>query len=436
MHAASLLLPLLLVWICSLLMTSAQAPYGQMGEAATQYQHRWTDELEFAMLHQQMQPPQQQQHTHAAFLTQQAADSPPPHAITDTRQPHAFTPISATATGQQPPSPPPPSHETTQPHLSIPLANIVVDSLTPSDTTNFDTSSTDTTNDEFDTTQAVPFNDTLMRRVRAACSLRCGERVMEVAGEGRVRINSSRAVIRATIEYKEQLKSALLASSTTAAALHALLLSASNQTATTAAAVLGYLQSDKLKGRLWQLHTTSTLVEPLYQYVNGSQLTDGYRASLSFSLQASMANASAILTGILDRGVTRIDSVAYEAAEADTAAARQKAVKRAVHDALLQATTVVEGMQRTLRSLHKRAAPGGGAEAESADSSGRELQVISMRVTGVSMPSSQLFYPSQTRIFGLSGATSRLFVDESVMSIPLIAEEKVISATVQMKVRF
>ena len=414
-------LPLLLVCTCSLLLVTVvvgQTPYSQYGDSATQYQHRWTDELEFAAIHQQ----QPQQPSRAGFTTQQSANTPAANEIADALQPHLFTPIAATTTGTQHA---PSLHHVTTPSVTIPLANVLARPLAPSDS-DFDTAATDTQDEAFDT-HGFPFNETVRRRARAVCALSCDERVLDVTGEGRVMINSSRALIRATIQYKEQLKAALLASSATSATLHALLLSASNQTAATAAIVIGYLQSHELTGRIWQLHTTSVLVEPLYQYVNGTQLTDGYRASLSLSLQATTANASAILTGILERGVTRIDSVGYEAADADTAKARQTAVKRAVKDALQQATTAVQGVQQ---SLHMPT-----DEHERESTSGLELQVISMRVTGLSMPSALVIYP-QTRIFGLSRSTSALFVDEAVMSIPVIAEEKVVTATVMMKIRF
>ena len=418
MRAVLLILSLLLACSCLLPLSRGQAPYGAMGESATQYQHRWTDELEFAMLHQQMQPSRQQQ---TNFVTQQVATAPPPSRITDARRPHTFVPIAAIATGQQRTVPRP---DTTQPRVSIPMSNVIIDSVTPADA-DFDTAGADA-RDELDT-QGFPVNETIAKRARAACSLSCDEGAMVVTGEGRVRINSTRALIRATIEFKEQLKTAVLASSATAAPLHALLLSASNQTAAAASIVIRYLQSDEWRGRMWQLHTTSMLVEPIYQYVNGTQLTNGYRASLSFSLQASTVNTSDILTGMLERGVTRIDSVGYEAAEADTVKARQQAVRRAVEDALQQAATAVQGMKQTLRRER--------GDASKADYT-EDLQVISMRVTGLSMPTAQIFYPSQTRMFGLSRATSRLFVDESVMSIPIIAEDKIITATVLMKVRF
>ena len=432
MRAMMFLVSLLLTWLCSTTSVLGQMPYGE-SELATQYQHRWTDELEFAMLHQIMQAERSPHHSHTVFDTQQTADTTPlPRHPIDARQPHVFTPIPATTTTTQPP------------RITIPLAdislstpNIAIPTPPPPSTT----TDTDLRTAAFDVSAVFPFNKTVVRRVRAACSLGCNERIMDVVGEGRVSINSSRAVIRATVESKEQLHTAVLASSTTAAALHSLLVSASNQTATTAASVVSYLQSGELKGRVWQLHTTSMLVEPIYQYANGSQLTSGYRASLSFSLQATMANASTVLAGMLERGVTRIDSVGYEAAEKDTAKARQKAVKRAVIDALEQAATAVQGMQSSLRKVHREAAE----EDEEADTDALEsdtaarggLQVVSMRVTGVTVPSAQVFYPSQTRIFGMSlASTSRLVVDESVMSIPIMAEEKVISATVAMRVRF
>ena len=429
MRATSLLLSLLFVCLFSAPFAFAQTPYGQLGDSATQYQHRWTDELEFAMLHQQMQQ-QQQQQTRSSFLTQQGPASPATDRITDARQPHAFTPIPAIANGQQQTAAA--GRDTDPPRIAIPLANVVVNSVTPSDA-DFTTAGADTPS-ELDT-QGFPINETIIRRARAACSLSCNERLMDVTGEGRVRINSSRATIRATIEYKEQLKVALLASSATAATLHGLLLSASNQTAATAATVINYLQSEDSDGRVWQLHTTSMLVEPIYQFVNGTQLTNGYRASLSFSLQAATANASAVLTAILERGVTRIDSVGYEAAEADTATARQKAIKRAVDDALQQAATAVQAMQQQLRKLHQLPAE----HHKPKDSRGSEpadLQVISMRVTGLSVPTATVFYPSQTRIFGVSRSTSQLFVDEAVMSIPFVGEEKTVTATVLMKIRF
>ena len=426
MRTGAVLSLLLLVWLAALSIASCQTPYGGMQESATQYQHRWTDELEFAMMHQRTQPDERQQ-PNTAFIAQQAAETPHPR---DTRQPHSFAPVPATAELRQPQ---PNGRNGEQQHVTIPLSDIVIHSATSAADSVFDTAAVDTTAADIAAAadvevQDFPFNSSVVKRVRAACSLSCSERLMDVTGEGRVRINSTRALIRATVEYKEQLTTAVLASASTAATLHALLLFASNQTANTSAAVIAYLQSDELAGRLWHLHTTSLLVEPIYQYANGTQLTTGYRASLSLSLQAATSNASDVLAGMLARGVTRIDSVGYEAADADMATARHKAVRRAVEDALRQATTAVQGVQSTLRELQH--------SNKAVEYSSDELQVVSMRVTGVSVPMAQVYYPSQTRIFGLSRSASQPFVDESVMSIPIIAEDKIITATVQMKVRY
>jgi hypothetical protein len=246
--------------------------------------------------------------------------------------------------------------------------------------------------------------------------------MMDVTGQGRVSLPSSRAIIHATIEHSQDLATSIhssnLSSSDSIATLHSLLLLVYERTANSSTVVIEYLRSSNLSSLVQHLHTSSVSVTPVFVYKEGQQLQKGYRASLSISLSVNGSAASTILSGMLDRGVTRIDGVGYEAADGAVEKARKEAIRRAVKDALDQATTAVRAMTGVE-----------GVEAEE-----RPLQVISLHVIGVTVPSPvPPFFPGQLTMFteGVGVRAAAL-----AASLPLLPEEKTITASVLMKVRF
>ena len=256
---------------------------------------------------------------------------------------------------------------------------------------------------------------------RAACGLRCDERLLEVTGQGRVSARSTLAVLRATVETRQELNVSIPASTTASpasvAVLHALLLLVSNRTAATAAVVTAYLLS--LPARPYHLShlTTSALsLSPTYQYRDGQQRITGYSSSLSLSLRVNSSTAGEVIAGMLERGISRYDSIHYEVAAAAIRRGRAEAIRRAVQDAVSQAEAAVEEISAE--------------RAVSVDR--RELQVVSMSVIGVTAPAPESFDIS--RPISMFSHRAGLIGPQPVL--PILSDDKSITAAVAMKLRY
>ena len=244
---------------------------------------------------------------------------------------------------------------------------------------------------------------------------------MDVTGAGRVSLPGARALLRLTVESSQDLSNPLpsnsSASTQSVSALHSLLLLVTDRTAATATVVVDYLASSNLSSTVRQLHSSAVQVQPVYSYRDGQQIQRGYRASTSLSASVNASAAGWVLGGVLDRGVTRVDSVTYEATEEAIAKGRTEAIARAVRDALSQAEVAVGAMSR----------------AKGVDLGERSLQLVSVGVVGVSVPPAFGFSPGGVETFGRGAGMARSFV---VATLPLVPQDRLITASVVLKVRF
>ena len=242
---------------------------------------------------------------------------------------------------------------------------------------------------------------------------------MDVTGQSRLALPSTRAIVHVTVEYEQELAAPLppstLASNASVAALHALLLLVSQRTASTASAVVAYLHSANLSSVVSHLHTTAAAVQPTYLYRDGQRLQKGYRALLSLSVSVNATAVAAVVDGMLERGVTRVDGVTFEAEDAAVKRARQRAIAMAVEDALMQARVAVRAI----------------SSAKGVELDARGLQVVSVHVLGVTVPASTS--ASAREIFT---AGARALRSAAMANLPLLPDERIITASVLMKVRF
>lgn len=102
-----------------------------------------------------------------------------------------------------------------------------------------------------------------------------------------------------------------------------------------------YLKSKKVDS----LQTTGISLQPVYD-VSKSQETvlKEYRATNMVSFQVKTEQAGSIIDGAVDNGASRIDGLSFLPKPEDLQKARLEALKRAVADAKLQATTVLTAL--------------------------------------------------------------------------------------------
>ena len=241
-----------------------------------------------------------------------------------------------------------------------------------------------------------------------------------MTGQGRVAARSTLAVLRATVETQQELNVSIPATSAASpasvAVLHELLLVVSNRTAATAAVLTAYLQSlPAVPYGLSHLSTSSLSLTPTSQWHDGQQRTTGYSSSLSLSLRVNSSTAGDVVAGLLERGVSRIDSVHYELSAAAIAKGRQQAIRRAVRDAVAQAAAAVEELSAVAAVRVER----------------RELQVVSMQVIGVTSPAPEAFDSQPVAMMGHHAMLSK-----AQAVLPILSDDRSITAAVAMKLRY
>ena len=242
---------------------------------------------------------------------------------------------------------------------------------------------------------------------------------MEVTGQGKLSIPSTRAVLYVSIEFTEEASSTPTNTSIPSTLLHTFLLHTTNLTAITAQRVLHYLQVEVEVSEGVSVHTTAMTVVPVFVYHEGAQLQRGVRTSMSMRVKVNVTSAPAVLEGMLDRGVTRVDGVAFEAGQSEIEKGRKETIRRAVEDAGTQARVAaaeVESMQGI----------------EEGATRGKGLQVLSLHVIGVTLPTPSPLLP-QLGVFGRGVGMARVIAGAS---LPLAADDRSLTATVVMRARF
>lgn len=112
-------------------------------------------------------------------------------------------------------------------------------------------------------------------------------------------------------------------------------------------AVVALLQSRNVE----KLKTTGINFNPTYRYENTQPESTGFMGTNSVSFCTTIEQVGVLLDEAILAGVTRIDSVNFIADDAATTEARQKALQKATHDALIQASAVLGTLNFTQREV-------------------------------------------------------------------------------------
>ncbi|MBW7857004.1 MAG: SIMPL domain-containing protein [Leptonema sp. (in: Bacteria)] len=93
------------------------------------------------------------------------------------------------------------------------------------------------------------------------------------------------------------------------------------------------------------MQTTGISLQPVYEVskINSNTLKE-YRATNMVSFQVKTEQAGSIIDGAIDNGASRIDGLSFLPKPEDLQKARLEALKLAVADAKLQATTVLTAL--------------------------------------------------------------------------------------------
>lgn len=159
---------------------------------------------------------------------------------------------------------------------------------------------------------------------------------MEVVGVGIQAIQTDKAEVRATVEYRKMLTNATTALNDTE--LASLVTAAQQEVSRLAAAVVTFLHRDPIVApHISKLHTTGLALEPLHEWADNRQRLIGYRAANSITFRVDIEFAGQAVDGIVSRGVNRIDGISFVASPKVLNAARQTAIMAAVEDAMEQA---------------------------------------------------------------------------------------------------
>ena len=171
---------------------------------------------------------------------------------------------------------------------------------------------------------------------RTKCAQRCEERILDVVGFGIQALQTDKAEVRATIEYRKMLHNTTTALNDTE--LASMVTSVQQEVSRVAAAVVTFLHQDPtVAPHVSKLRTTGLALEPLNEWFDNRQRLIGYRAANSITFRVDIAVAGQAIDGIVAKGVNRIDGISFVASPKILNAARQTAIMAAVEDAMEQA---------------------------------------------------------------------------------------------------
>lgn len=112
-------------------------------------------------------------------------------------------------------------------------------------------------------------------------------------------------------------------------------------------AVIDLLRSRNVE----KLETTGIRLNPTYSYANEQQRLTGYSATNTVTFRLPTEKAGSLMDDAVQAGATRIDGISFVATDAEISKAQQQAVKLAIQDAELQASTVLSTLNLTRREI-------------------------------------------------------------------------------------
>jgi len=182
--------------------------------------------------------------------------------------------------------------------------------------------------------------------------------------------------------------------------------------------VLDYLRkinmslNGKPKIPIIQLLTTGIQLTQVYRYdtISSQQFLIGYNAVNSLSITLNVQDASTVLAGVLDAGVTRVDSVDLIASANAIALGRQQAISLAAADAIKQTDSVLATILANRRY---------------------NKNIVSLRVTDVTAPGA-------TSVSSNSGEGLNVMTAKTASTIapPVLSGKKLVFAQVMLRSKF
>ena len=256
---------------------------------------------------------------------------------------------------------------------------------------------------------------------REKCNQRCEERMMEITGVGIQTIKSEQAEVRATIEFKRMIMNAtghVDIDVSDEQQLSGLISSVQSGVSRKSAEVVRFLKEDpNISKYVTKLRTSSITLEPIQEYINNRMIVTGYRASNSIIFRVELPMAGAVVDQIVERGVTRIDGISFVATPKEVNLSRQMAITQAVEDAIQQALSALSGLGHYAKGR-------------------TDLQIVKLDVIGLTRPESDESSADMNMSggnFAAQPVMARAFKAEST---PIEGQQRTITATVAVKIRF
>jgi uncharacterized protein YggE len=156
------------------------------------------------------------------------------------------------------------------------------------------------------------------------------QNILTVSGVGEVKVASNVAIVSLAVE-------------TTAKTTEG----AQTEAARKTSAVVAFLKAEKVK----KLQTTQATLNPEYKYDQGKSILVGHRAVQALSFETPTDQAGRIMDQAVAKGATRVDSVTFQADEANRQKAEDEALIRAADKARAKAKTVLNALGLTWEKI-------------------------------------------------------------------------------------
>lgn len=253
------------------------------------------------------------------------------------------------------------------------------------------------------------------------CYLQPPPASISATGRGVIGVDADLADLSITMEVKHDFSSPLLESVENRASVRQSELDVMAELAQQAAAVIAYLNNDK---KCSKLKTTSLDMHHANSWeLNGQrQLVSGVVASQTLACTTTSDKAGQVISGSVDAGATRIDSVKFRASPSVLNDARQRAVAAATTDALKQISTAASTVARV-------AGDEGNTSQQALYSISKQV-VNSINVDSVTLPSGIEEPP--TGIMPMMAMRSMA----ATAPMPVSAGEQTVTATVTAKATY
>jgi uncharacterized protein YggE len=163
-------------------------------------------------------------------------------------------------------------------------------------------------------------------------------------GHGIVTIDTDMAQISVTIESKHQFSNPIIQNDETqqqmADASAKVLASLSKKVES----VVQYLKQADL--HVTKLKTASVSLYPQNTWRKDREMTEGFIGQQSLNFRVPTQESSAVISGVIQHGATRIDSISFVASDEKLENARHEAIQQATRDALKQLHSAITILQQ------------------------------------------------------------------------------------------